>query len=52
MALLIICQQIKNLAKLKCLIQSDGSFDSWLANFGKKALTNIFIPLARDNLPG
>ena len=32
-------------------IQSDGSFGSWLGNLRKKALTNIAIPLARDNLP-
>ena len=34
------------------MIQSGGSFSSWLANFGKKTLTNIVISLARDNLPG
>ena len=28
------------------------SFVSWLDNLGKKAQTNIPIPLARDNLPG
>ena len=33
-------------------IQSSGSFGAWLANLGKKALTNAAIPLARDNLPG
>ena len=33
-------------------IESSGSFGSWLDNLGKKALTNIAIPLARDNLPG
>ena len=42
----------KNLVKLKYLIQSGGFFSRWLANFGKKALTNIAIPLARENLPG
>ena len=31
---------------------SGGSFGSWLGNLGKKALTNIAIPFARDNLPG
>ena len=31
---------------------SGGSFGSWLGNSGKNALTNIAIPLARDNLPG
>ena len=34
------------------VIQSGGSFGSWLGNLGKKALINIDIPLARDNLPG
>ena len=34
------------------IIQSGGSFDSWLTNLGKKALTNIAICLARDNLSG
>ena len=31
------------------IIQSGGSFGSWLGNLGKKSLTNIAIPLARDN---
>ena len=34
------------------IIQSGGSFGSWLTNLGKKTLTNVAIPLARDNLPG
>ena len=34
------------------IIQSGGSFGSWVGNFGKKAQANIAIPLARDNLPG
>ena len=34
------------------IIQSCGSFGSWLDNLGKKVPTNIAIPLARDNLPG
>ena len=34
------------------IIQSDGSFVSWLGNLRKKALTNIVITLARENLPG
>ena len=34
------------------MIQSGGSFSSWLANFGKKTLANIVISLARDNLRG
>ena len=32
-------------------MQSVGSFGSWLGNLGKKSLTNITFPLARDNLP-
>ena len=34
------------------IIQSGGSFGSWLGNLGNKAQANIVIPLARDNLPG
>ena len=30
------------------ITQFGGSFDSWLTNLGKKALTNVAIPLARD----
>ena len=33
------------------ILQSDRSFGSWLDNLGKRALTNIAIPLERDNLP-
>ena len=39
-------------AHISKIIQSGGSFGSWLGNLGKKALTIIAIPLARDNLPG
>ena len=39
-------------AKISKIIHSGGSFGSWLANLEKKALTNVAIPLARDNLPG
>ena len=39
-------------AQLSKIIHSCGSFDFWLGNLGKKALTNIAIPLARDNLLG
>ena len=39
-------------AKISKIIQLSGSFGSWLGNLGKKALTNIAIPLSRDNLPG
>ena len=39
-------------AQVSKIIQSGGSFGSWLGNLGKKALTNIAIPLARDNFLG
>ena len=39
-------------AQLSKIIESGESFGSWLVNLGKKALTNIAIPLARDNFPG
>ena len=39
-------------AQISKIIQSSGSFGSWLGNLGKKALTNVAIPLARENLPG
>ena len=38
-------------AQTSKIIQSGGSFGSWLANLGKTALTIVAIPLARDNLP-
>ena len=38
--------------QISTIIQSSGSFGSWLGNLRKKALTNITIPLAGDNLPG
>ena len=53
-----------NKAQISYMIQSGGSISSWLANYmiqsggswlanlGKKALTNVAIPLARDNFPG
>ena len=34
------------------IIQSGRSFGSLLGSIGKKALTNVVIPLARQNLPG
>ena len=40
-----------SLAQISKIIQSCVSFGSWLGNLGKEALTNIAIPLARDNLP-
>ena len=39
-------------AQISKTTQSGGSFGSWLGNLGNKALTNIPIILARDNLPG
>ena len=38
-------------AQISQTIQSGGSFCSWLGNLGKKALIDLAIPLARDNLP-
>ena len=39
-------------AQISKIIQSDGSFGSWLCNLGKKALTNVATSFARDTLPG
>ena len=39
-------------AQLSKIIQSGGSFASWLDNLGKKALRNVAIRLARDNWHG
>ena len=39
-------------AQISKIIQSSGSFSSWLANLGKDSQTNVAIPLARDNLLG
>ena len=39
-------------AQISKIIQSGDSFGFWLGNLGKKALTNIANPLARDNLSG
>ena len=33
------------------MTQSGRFWGSWFGNLGKKALTNVDIPLARDNLP-
>ena len=38
-------------AEISKIIQSGGSFGSWLGNLGKKALTVIPIRLTKDNLP-
>ena len=42
----------KRCLKISKIIQSSRSFGSWLGNLGKKALTNIAILSARDNVPG
>ena len=39
-------------SQISKIIQSCESFGSWLPNLGKKALTNVAVPLARDDLPG
>ena len=36
--------------EISTIIQSGGSFSSCLSNLGKKAVANIVIPVARDNL--
>ena len=38
-------------AQISKIIQSGGSIGSWLGNLDKKALTNVVIPFARNNLP-
>ena len=38
--------------KISKIIQSGGSFGSWLANSSKKVLANFASLLTRDNLPG
>ena len=39
-------------AQISKIIKSGGFFGCYLSNLGKKAVTNVSIPLARDNLPG
>ena len=39
-------------AQISKIIQSGGSFGSWFANLDKIALTNVAVPLDRDNLHG
>ena len=39
-------------AQISKIIRSCEFFGSWLGNLRKKALTNVAISLARDNLPG
>ena len=41
-----------NKSQISKIIQSGGSFGSWLTNLVKEALTNVAIPLTRDNLAG
>ena len=41
----------RKLSRISKIIPSCGSFRFWLANLGRKALANVAIPLARDNLP-
>ena len=41
-----------NKSQISKIIESGGSFGSWLGNLGKKSLANVAIPFARDNLPG
>ena len=37
-------------AQTSKILQSVGLFGSWLGNLGKKALTDLAIPLTRDKL--
>ena len=39
-------------AQISKKFPSSESFGSWLGYLGKISLTNIAIPLAKDNLPG
>ena len=39
-------------AHISKIVQSAGSFGSWLGNLGQKSPTNVPLPFARDNLPG
>ena len=39
-------------ARIFRIIQSGGSFGSWLGSLGVKVITDIEILLVRDNLPG
>ena len=39
-----------NETQISKTIQPGGSFGSWFGNLEQKALNNIAIPLARDNL--
>ena len=39
-------------AQISKMIQSGGSFGSWLADFGEKSTSKCCYFLARDNLPG
>ena len=39
-------------AQIPEIIQSVGSCGPWSPNLGRKALTNVAMPLARHNFPG
>ena len=39
-------------AQISRINQSGESFCSWLGNLGKKIITDLAIPLAKNNLPG
>ena len=39
-------------AQLYKMISSEGFLRNTLGNLGKKVITDLVIPLARDNLPG
>ena len=39
-------------AQISKVIQSGESFGSWSGNLGKKALTHVAIPFAKDDIPG
>ena len=50
--LFLTTRQTTKMSQIFKIIQSGGSFHYWLANFGKRALRNVAISLATNNLPG
>ena len=42
----------RSTAEISKITQTCQFFFSWLANLGRKVLTNVAVPLARDNLLG
>ena len=48
MPLLSICQLIKTYAQLSKIIKSDWFLGNMMHNSGKKALTDLVVPLAKD----